>query len=114
MNQKVLQGSKRSEVSVGGRPTLFHHMVHQSGLPEADITVERLSREAQVLLGAGSVSTARTLHFIVFYLLSNPHMRKKFEDELANAQGGWENGQPTWTQLEKLPYLQALVKEGLR
>jgi cytochrome P450 len=89
-------------------------MVHQSGLPEADITVDRLTKEAQLLLGAGSVSTARTLHFIVFYLLSNPPMRKRLEDELASAQSGWEDEQPTWAQLEKLPYLQALIKEGLR
>ncbi|KAI0404814.1 putative cytochrome P450 [Xylaria palmicola] len=97
------------ELTVGGRPTLFRYMVHECSLPEEDLTVDRLTKETQILLGAGSVSTARTLHFIAFYLLSNPHMRERLEDELKDT---W--AQPTWSQLERLPYLQAIVKEGLR
>jgi cytochrome P450 len=84
-------------------------MVNESGLPEEDLSLERLTKEAQILLGAGSVSTARTLHFITYYLLSNPHMRERLEQELRDA-----GERATWSQLEKLPYLQALIKEGLR
>lgn len=94
---------------MGGRPTLFRYMVNESGLPEEDLSLERLTKEAQILLGAGSVSTARTLHFITYYLLSNPHMRERLEQELRDA-----GERATWSQLEKLPYLQALIKEGLR
>jgi cytochrome P450 len=102
------------ELAVGGRPTLFRYMVHESGLPEADLTVDRLTKEAQILLGAGSVSTARTLHFVAFYLLSNPSMHERLEDELKDTMAKWPIERPTWSQLEKLPYLQALIKEGLR
>lgn len=94
---------------MGERPTLFRYMVNESGLPEEDLSLDRLTKEAQILLGAGSVSTARTLHFITFYLLSNPHMRKRLEQELKDT-----GERATWSQLEKLPYLQALIKEGLR
>jgi cytochrome P450 len=89
-------------------------MVHESGLPAADLTVDRLTKEAQILLGAGSVSTARTLHFIIFYLLTNKHMRERLEDELDGVMNDWPEKPPAWIQLEKLPYLQAVVKEGLR
>lgn len=88
---------------------MFRYMVHESGLPEEDLTVDRLTKEAQILLGAGSVSTARSLHFIIFYLLSNPHMRERLQGELKDT-----GETPTWSQLEKLPYLQAVIKEGLR
>lgn len=101
------------EPSVGGRPTLFRYLVHESGLPDEDLTVDRLTKEAQILLGAGSVSTGRTLHFIIFYLLSNQHMRERLEEELSQELKD-PRDQPTWSQLEKLPYLQALIKEGLR
>ena len=84
-------------------------MVNESGLPEEDLSLERLTKEAQILLGAGSVSTARTLHFITYYLLSNSHMRERLEQELRDA-----GERAAWSQLEKLPYLQALIKEGLR
>lgn len=112
--EKEQRQSTKLKPAVGGRPTLFRYMVHESGLPEADLTVERLTKEAQILLGAGSVSTARTLHFIIFYLLFKPAMRKRLEDELKGTMAGWPDEQPTWSQLEKLPYLQALIKEGLR
>jgi cytochrome P450 len=93
---------------------LFCYMVHESGLPEADLTTERLTKEAQILLGAGSVSTARTLHFIIFYLLTNSLMRKQLEDELEGVISDWPKNPLSWAQLEKLPYLQAVIKEGLR
>jgi cytochrome P450 len=114
IEEKEQQQMTKFEPDVGGRPTLFRYMVHESGLPEADLTVDRLTKEAQILLGAGSVSTARTLHFVTFYLLSNPSMRERLEDELKDTMAGWPTERPTWTQLEKLPYLQALIKEGLR
>ncbi|KAL9620400.1 MAG: hypothetical protein Q9160_005100 [Pyrenula sp. 1 TL-2023] len=103
-----------SEPAIRGQSTLFRYMIHESGLPEADLTVERLTKEAQILLGAGSVSTARTLHFIIFYLSKNPSMRERLEEELKDTLAGRPGEWPTWSKLEKLPYLQALIKEGLR
>ncbi|KAK8022519.1 cytochrome P450 [Apiospora rasikravindrae] len=113
IEEKEQQPEPKVEQSVGGRPTLFRYMVHESGLPDEDLTVDRLTKEAQILLGAGSVSTGRTLHFITFYLLSNPHMRARLEEELKGELKD-PGERPTWSQLEKLPYLQALIKEGLR
>lgn len=109
IEEKKQRKITKIEPAVGGRPTLFHYMLNESDLPEEDLSLERLTKEAQILLGAGSVSTARTLHFIMFYLLSNPHMRERLEKELKDT-----SEQATWSQLEKLPYLQALIKEGLR
>jgi len=82
---------------------LFRYMVHESGLPEADLTTERLTKEAQILLGAGSVSTARTLYFIIFYLLTNSLMRKQLEDELEGVMSDWPKNPPSWAQLESFP-----------
>ncbi|KAH8882984.1 putative cytochrome P450 [Thozetella sp. PMI_491] len=109
IKEKEQRQVTKVESPLGERPTLFRYMVNDSDLPEEELTVERLTKEAQILLGAGSVSTARTLHFITFYLLSNPHMRGRLEDELKDI-----GGRLVWSQLEKLPYLQALIKEGLR
>lgn len=100
--------------NLGGRPTLFRYMVNNSNLAESDLSVDRLTKEAQILLGAGSVSTARTIHFIVFYLLSNEYMRNRLEEEVKDVMAEWPEKRPTWAQLEKLPYLQAVIKEGLR
>lgn len=103
---------KGSSAAIGGKPTLFRHIIHDSDLPESELTVDRLTKEAQILLGAGSVSTARTLHFVTFYLLSNEHMRVRLEDELKEAAKTRPDDWNSWAALEKLPYLQALIKEA--
>ena len=96
-----------------GRPSLFRHLL-DSGMPECDKSVERLSREAQVLLGAGSASTARTLDFICYYILAKPGIHSRLQEELREVMAGYPSIVPSWSQLEKLPYLQAVIKEGLR
>jgi cytochrome P450 len=96
------------------KETIFRHLINDDSLDESDWSVERLTKEAQILMGAGSVSPARTCHFIAFYLLSNNQMRQRLEGELESVMASWPEIPPTWAQLEKLPYLQAVIKEGLR
>lgn len=83
-------------------------------MPESELSVERLSKEAQVLLGAGTVSSARTLDFICFYVLANDQMKSKLQVELRAVMANYPTSFPTFNELEKLPYLTALIKEGLR
>lgn len=100
------EGSIRSD-------TLFDQLVH-SDLPESELTVERLASEAQVLMGAGTVTTARSMDHLVFHILSNERVRLRLREELADAMADWPEKTPSWQTLEKLPYLQACIKEGLR
>jgi cytochrome P450 len=95
------------------RPTLLRYLVN-SELPESELSVERLSKEAQVLLGAGTVSTARTLDFICYYILANRKIRLRLGVELKEIMMSYPENMPSFQQLEKLPYLTALIKEGLR
>ena len=83
-------------------------------MPDSERSSERLSREAMVLLGAGTATTARTLGFISYYTLANPHIRKKLQKELKDVTAAYPEKIPKWADLEKLPYLQAVIKEGLR
>ncbi|KAI3319149.1 cytochrome P450 family protein [Xylariaceae sp. AK1471] len=110
--EKAASGSK--DTSMTGAPvTIFRHLVN-SDLPPSELSRERLSKEAQVLLGAGTVSTARTLDFITYYIIANPAIRKRLTEEVGEVMEGYPAKKPTWAQLEKLPYLQAIIKEGLR
>lgn len=104
---------KEKSPSEAERPTLFQHLAH-SDLPESDLTKERLSIEAQVILGAGTVTSARTLDFISYYIVTNDHIRERLVEELRDVMAGYPEKPPAWAQLEKLPYLQAVIKEGLR
>ncbi|CAO2651135.1 Nn.00g094320.m01.CDS01 [Neocucurbitaria sp. VM-36] len=98
---------------LGEKQTLFQNLV-RSNLPECDLTLDRLSKEAQVILGAGTVSTARTLDFICYYILSNRSIKQRLVEELEAVMSDYPTHAPTWAQLERLPFMQALIKEGLR
>ena len=110
--EKAALGSKDT-TTTGARLTLFRHLVN-SDLPSSELTDERLSKEAQVLIGSGTITTAGTMGFICYYIMSNPAIRKRLEEELKPVMEGYPEKKPTWAQLEKVAYLQALIKEGLR
>lgn len=110
--EKAAFGSKDTS-SLGGRPTLFRHLVN-SDLPPSELSDERLLKEAQVLIGTGTITTAGTLGFLCYYIMSNPAIRKRLEEELKDEMEGYPKKKPSWAELEKLPYMQAVIKEGLR
>ena len=103
------QDTKQKDV----QHSLFHYIA-QSDMPASERSEERLAKEAQVLLGGGTASTARTIGFASYYILSQPEMREKLEAELREPMAGWPDRVPTWAELEKLPLLQAIIKESLR
>ncbi|KAK2823885.1 hypothetical protein FQN49_007522 [Arthroderma sp. PD_2] len=93
--------------------SLFHYIA-TSDMPESERSPERLAKEAQVLLGGGTASTARTIGFTTFYIMTVPGIRSRLEDELRDVMADWPQRVPSWAELEKLRFLQALIKESLR
>lgn len=68
---------------------------------------------------AGSETTAISLSAVFYYLLRNPVRLQRLRQELdAAARGGlfsdYETGLVTWHESQKLPYLDACVKEAFR
>lgn len=103
----------KEKVEKNSKSSVFRYII-TSEMPESECGTERLSREAMVLFGAGTATTARTMGFMCYYILTNPHMRERLSDELKDVMAGYPNNLPTWQELERLPYLQAMIKEGLR
>ncbi|KAG8158079.1 hypothetical protein KVR01_011840 [Diaporthe batatas] len=93
--------------------TLFDHIVN-SDLPESELSVERLASEAQVVMGAGTVTTAQTMNFLVVNILSNRNVCQRLREELQEPMKYFPERIPTFSELEKLPWLQACIKEALR
>ena len=110
--EKAAQGSKETRKTVG-RLTLFRHLVN-SDLPASELTDKRLSKEAQVLISSGTITTAGTLGFMCHYIMANPAMRKRLGGEPKGVMESYPEKKLTWAQLEKVAYLQALIKEALR
>lgn len=92
---------------------IFHGLLNSSILSDADKRTERLTVEAFVLIGAGLETTATTLMVITYHLLANPPILRKLKTELKAAIPD-ASTLPTFKQVESLPYLTAVVQEGLR
>lgn len=92
--------------------TIFHE-IRDSDLPDNEKTVERLSAEGTLLTGAGSETTAKTLSTIVFYLCRHPEYAERLRLELSTAKDSANSIVPS-AALEQLPYLTAVIHEGLR
>lgn len=68
---------------------------------------------------AGSETTAISLSGVFYYLLKNPRCMEEVYRELDSKAkegffGDYENGLVTWTESQKLPYLDACIKEAFR
>ena len=110
--EKAVSGSKDTTM-IGGRPTLFRHLFN-SELPASELTADRLSKEAQVLIGSGTITTAGTLGFIVYHIMANPKIKQRLQEELKGPMANYPAQKPSWAELERVEYLQAIIKESLR
>jgi cytochrome P450 len=94
------------------RPTVFGTIL-ESDLSMLEKEPQRLADEAAAVVGAGTETTSWALSVITYHLLTKPELLAKLTREL---QAVVDNPKqlPPWTALENLPYLGAVIQEGLR
>lgn len=69
----------------------------------------------QANVSAGSDTTSISLTANLYYLLKNRSTLKKLREEISEAVARGEVDEPiTFDQAQKLPYLQAVIKESMR
>ncbi|KAL8876591.1 MAG: hypothetical protein Q9198_005240 [Flavoplaca austrocitrina] len=96
-----------------GQRTIFHDLFNNDTLIPEEKTPERLAAEGFSIVAAGSQTVAHTLAVISYHLIANPHILKRLQVELASAMP-IDGSAPKWDRLEKLPFLGAIIQEGLR
>ena len=95
-------------------PTIFHSVLDFK-LPPEEKSVARLADDAQMFVMAGTLTTSSTFEVIHFWLLSQPNTLQQLKDELSAAIPNPDDvGHVPLSSLETLPYLTAVIKEGLR
>lgn len=95
------------------KDTIFAQIL-SSDLPEKELSDERLIDEGVLIATAGSETTAWAITIATYHIMKNPAVLAKMREELATVE--IPAGEPVapWTTLEKLPYLTAVIKEGVR
>ena len=108
--QKHASGTAR-EKALGptGKESVFDSLLSNESLSSEEKEFDRLEQEGVLLTLAGTESPARALGILVLHILRNPDMQQRLRSELVDIQDD-----ASWTQLDHLPYLSALVEEAIR
>ncbi|KAL2822495.1 cytochrome P450 [Aspergillus granulosus] len=88
---------------------IFSGMIHESEKGSDTLTDLDVITEAGNLIVAGSDTTAVTLTYLVWAVLSSPRLQREIEDEVQALPGDYDDA-----ALEQLPLLNAAIKETLR
>ena len=95
--------------AIDSKRSIFRTLLHTLKLPPHERTGPRLEQEGTLLVLAGSESVAKALFTTHYYLLAKPSILSTLRTELATIPSD-----ATWSQLEQLPYLSAVIEEGNR
>lgn len=95
-------------------PTVLDAIFTSDVIGPEEKTLPRMMAETQAILGAGTETTGNTLSNFVYNVLSNKSILHKLTTELEGAPSTISNDLLDYKTLEKLPYLQACIKEALR
>ena len=115
----------RSSTSTKERRSIFYELRDNASLPASEKSPKRLEDEATLLVMAGkhlrhrrdpkltietgTESVAVSIATTHFYLLQQPTYMSRVREELESV-----STDPSWADLEKLPYLSGAILEGLR
>lgn len=91
------------DIEQASHRSIFHEL-RDSSLPPHEKTVDRLKDDGQIIVGAGTETTAATLTHLTFHLLSNKKVLEKLRLELRRVLPT-PTSIVSWTKLEQLPYL---------
>ena len=108
----VLDRRSRGEKPADDAFTIFDSML-DADVPAPEKSYLRLLSEAQALTGAGAMTTANVLDTTFYHLLANPAYIARLRVELCSAIPD-PAVMHSVAELEALPYLTAVLHEGLR
>lgn len=103
---------KSSKSEATGNRVLMEEYLHLD-LPEHDKSLAVQFDTAGLFVSAGFETVAFTTEHAIFHVLDHPALLARLKEELGTAIPD-QNRIPSWTQLEKLPYLSAVIQESLR
>jgi cytochrome P450 len=110
MARGVINGGEDDKSS---HVTVFHDILNEPNLPPTQKTEQRMMAEAESIVGAGTLTSAHMLSLTSYFVLENPRILETLSAELREAMPD-ASSSPTMQVFESLPYLNAVINEGLR
>ncbi|KAJ5738047.1 benzoate 4-monooxygenase cytochrome P450 [Penicillium malachiteum] len=109
---EAIRNGKDTSYEKASHKTVIHELLN-SKLPPRELERDRIRDEAFSLISAGSGTSAFVVRNTAYHIAANKEIRKKLYEELVEAIPD-TTSPPDLITLEKLPYLTAVVQEGLR
>ncbi|KAI0478322.1 cytochrome P450 [Xylaria cf. heliscus] len=97
-----------------GNKNVFHEMRDSKHLPPQDKRFSYYRREAGSFVGGGTETTASALTTLTYFVLANPDILQRLREELQTVMPVGQKELPPTATLESLPYLTAVIQEGIR
>jgi cytochrome P450 len=110
----VARAKEQEKPGASADAPLLEKVIRESALPDQEKTVYRMSAETNVLISAGTDTTARTLAIAHFFIISRPDVHSRLLAELRSVMPTPGAPVPPWAELERLPFLSGVVLESLR
>lgn len=97
-------------------PRTIVHEIYDSNLPPKDKTIKRVFADVVSVTGAGFETTASLLRLVIYNVFSNTDILTRLRAELTEvaARSSSPDGSIPLQALEQLPYLTAVLMEGMR
>jgi cytochrome P450 len=108
---KDVMAGRNLQAKEAAHTTVFDELL-SSDLPPKELTLNRLQNEAMSLIGAGVETTKWALSVGCFHIINNTDICARLRKELEIAIPDPAHF-PPWTELEKLPYLTAIIEESM-
>ncbi|XP_054785588.1 cytochrome P450 89A2-like [Prosopis cineraria] len=108
---KAMEGSKQDEVTVPYVDTLLDLQLPEE---KRELDESELVTLCSEFLNAGTDTTATALQWILANLVKYPHIQQRVVDEIRDVMGEREDKEVKEEDLQRLPYLKAVILEGLR
>ena len=105
-----LLSSSNQEQQKESQDTVFAELMN-SKLPPHELSQHRLQNEAVSVIGAGFETTRWALTVQSYFILANPDIHQRLSQELREVIPD-PDFIPSWSELQKLPYLSACIEEG--
>ncbi|KAL8967893.1 MAG: hypothetical protein Q9183_002719, partial [Haloplaca sp. 2 TL-2023] len=114
MKDQVIEAFQSPESSEKSYPhCTILDALSDSNLSPEEKSIGRTTEEAMVVIGAGVEALANPIAITIFELLKNPSELAKLKEEL-NAANPDTSAFLQYAELQHLPYLNAIVLEGMR
>lgn len=112
--RRVMSESDTAAVEAKEHKTIFHELLKANGLPLTSTKEADLFDEGDIILSGGTEPTARVLRVITFHICADTAMLKRLRGELESVKRPGSTFYPSLHELEQLPFLTAVLKEGMR